>query len=143
MFLVKLMFFFFDVFINHFQKIHRSAFHKITIDLLYFWDVYENSLWETLAIMVKLCFIETWLKKGCDLRGYFLKISRETINILTIVVIHYFSQGTSFRSSRLEVFCKKSVLKISQNLQQKTYACSLQLYLKRDSVTGVWVSWNF
>ena len=32
---------------------------------------------------------------------------------------------------------QKSVLTISQNLQQNTRACELQLYLKRDSVTGV------
>ena len=28
--------FFFNVFINHFPKIHRNALHKITIDLLHF-----------------------------------------------------------------------------------------------------------
>ena len=28
--------FFFDVFINHFPKINRSALRKMTIDLLYF-----------------------------------------------------------------------------------------------------------
>ena len=78
--------FFFNVFINHLQKIN-----KITIDLLYFWDVYDVNLWEKLAIMVKLRFIETRLKKGYDLWGYFLKIPRETINFLTIAVIHYFS----------------------------------------------------
>ena len=27
--------FFFNVFINHFQKIHRNVLHKITIDLLF------------------------------------------------------------------------------------------------------------
>ena len=37
---------------------------------------------------------------------------------------------------------QKSVLTISQNLQQKTCACELHLYLKRDSVTGVWMLWN-
>ena len=42
-----------------------------------------------------------------------------------------------FKSSRSEVFCKKRVLTISQNLQQKTCAYELQLYLKRESVTGV------
>ena len=36
---------------------------------------------------------------------------------------------------RLQVFCKKRVLKISQNLQQKTSASGLQLFLKRDTVT--------
>ena len=33
-------------FLPHFLKIHRSVLHKITIDLLYFWDVYDVSLWE-------------------------------------------------------------------------------------------------
>ena len=37
---------FFNVFINHFPKISRSIFRKITIDLLYFWDVYDVNLWE-------------------------------------------------------------------------------------------------
>ena len=39
-------------------------------------SIYE----ENLVITVKLFFIETWLKQGYDLRGYFLKITRETIN---------------------------------------------------------------
>ena len=34
--------------------------------------------------------IETMLKKGCDLRGYFLKITKVTINVLTIAVIYFF-----------------------------------------------------
>ena len=29
-----------------FPKIHRSVFRKITIDLLYFWDVYDVNLSE-------------------------------------------------------------------------------------------------
>ena len=46
-------------------------------------------LFETkIAITVKLFFIETRLKQGFDLWGYFLKI-REMINVLTITVIHY------------------------------------------------------
>ena len=32
-------------FINHFPKFHRSVLHKIAIDLLYFWDVYDINLW--------------------------------------------------------------------------------------------------
>ena len=31
---------------HHFVKIHRSVLRKITIDLLYFWDVYDVNLWE-------------------------------------------------------------------------------------------------
>ena len=80
---------------------------------------------------------KTFLHRNHDLRDYFLKITRETTNVLTIAVIRYFSSCKSIRSSRLEVFCKKGVLKILQNLQQKTCACGLQLYLKRESVTGV------
>ena len=30
----------------HFPEIHRSVLRKITIDLLYFWDVYDVNLWE-------------------------------------------------------------------------------------------------
>ena len=44
-----------------------------------------------IAITVKLCFIETRLKQDYDLRSYFIKITRGTINLLTIVVIYYFS----------------------------------------------------
>ena len=88
----KSVFFFFDILINHFQEIHRRVLYKITIDyLLYFWDVYDTNLWEKVVITVKLCFIKTRLKKGYDLQGYFLKMTREMINILTIAVIHYFS----------------------------------------------------
>ena len=36
--------FFFEVFINHLPKIHITVLHKITTDLLYFWDVYDTSL---------------------------------------------------------------------------------------------------
>ena len=50
------------------------------------------------------------------------------INVLIISYSLFFL--ISFRSRRSEVFCKKGVLKISQNLQQKTCACILQLYLK-------------
>ena len=39
-----LLFFFFEVFINHFPQIHKSVLHKITIDLLYFWDVDDVNL---------------------------------------------------------------------------------------------------
>ena len=54
---------------------------------------------EKLAIMVKLCFIETSLKKGYDLRGYFLKIT-ETINVLTVVV-----RDHNFMTSMKNVQC--------------------------------------
>ena len=82
--------FFFKIFINHLPKIHRSFLSKITIDLLY-WDNHDNNLLEKLDITVKLHFIETTLKQGYDLQCFFLKITRETVNILTTVVIHYFS----------------------------------------------------
>ena len=83
--------FFSDLFINQLPKIHRSVLHKIAVDLLYFSDIYDVSLWEKLAITIKLCFIETRLKQDSDLRGYFLKITREVISALTILVIHYVS----------------------------------------------------
>ena len=101
--------FFLEVFINHLPKIHRSVLRKITIDLLYFWDIYDVNLWEKLAITVKLCFIETRLNQGYDLQSYLVKTKRETINVLTIA----------------EVFCKKGVLKIWKKLQQKPCACGL------------------
>ena len=53
MFFVKCMFFFLDVFINHFAKIHRSFLSKITIDLLYFWDVFDFNLWEKVTCPVR------------------------------------------------------------------------------------------
>ena len=47
MYVVKWMgVFFFNVFINHFPKIHRSVLCKIAIDPLYFWDIYDINLWE-------------------------------------------------------------------------------------------------
>ena len=45
--------FFFDIFINHFAKIHRSFLSKITIDLLYFWDVFDFNLWEKVTCPVR------------------------------------------------------------------------------------------
>ena len=101
---------------------------KITIDLLYFWDTYDVNLWKKLAITVKLCFIETRLKKDWFVRLLFEnKRNNKSFNnrgysLLILMNIFY---KKSFR-----VFCEKGVLKVSQNLQQNTYACSLQLYLK-------------
>ena len=43
--IVKWMFFS-DFFLNHFPKIHSSVLRKITIGLLYFWDVYDVNLRE-------------------------------------------------------------------------------------------------
>ena len=37
---------FYEVFTDHFLKIHRSAVHKITIVLLYFYNAYDVNLWE-------------------------------------------------------------------------------------------------
>ena len=68
-------------------------------------------------VTVRLRFIETRLKQGYDLRGYFLNLTRETINILAIVVFHYLSWWTFFSSSRREMFSKKGFLKFSQNLK--------------------------
>ena len=34
-----------NVFLRYFPKIHRSALRKLTINLLYFWDVYDVNLW--------------------------------------------------------------------------------------------------
>ena len=45
MLVMKWVFFYFDIFINHVPKIHRSALHKTTIDPLSFWDVCEVNLW--------------------------------------------------------------------------------------------------
>ena len=76
--------FYFEVFKSHLLKIYRSFLYKMTIDLLY-WNVYDIIIYEksyySKAITVKLCFIETRLKQGYDLLGYFLKITRETLTI--------------------------------------------------------------
>ena len=45
---------------------------------------------EVFSITVKLCFTETMLKKGYDLPGYFLKITRKTLKVLKIAVIIIF-----------------------------------------------------
>ena len=44
--LFHLQFHFLGFLLYHFQKIHRKVLCKITIDLLYFWDVYDINLWE-------------------------------------------------------------------------------------------------
>ena len=44
MFVVKLMFFF-DFFLNHFPKTHRSVLRKITIDLFIF-EMFMTSIYE-------------------------------------------------------------------------------------------------
>ena len=82
--------FFFKISINRLPKTHRSFLSKITIDLLY-WDNHDVNLLEKLDITVKLHFNETTLKQDYDLQCFFLKITRETVNILKTVVIHYFS----------------------------------------------------
>ena len=43
---------------EHFPKIHRSVLRKITIDLLYFWDVYDVNLWEKISAEVRLIHAE-------------------------------------------------------------------------------------
>ena len=43
---------------THFPKIHRSVLLKITIDLLYFWDVYDVNLWEKNSAEVWLIHAE-------------------------------------------------------------------------------------
>ena len=47
MFVVK--YFFFDIFINHFPKIHINVFRKITRAVLYFWNAYDVNLWENIS----------------------------------------------------------------------------------------------
>ena len=59
LFVVKWMFFF-RGFYKSLTENPLKCFYKITLDLLYFWNVYDVSLWEKLAITVKLCFIESW-----------------------------------------------------------------------------------
>ena len=39
------MFLFYDVFINHFPKIHRSVLRKVTIDLLYIFEMFLMSIY--------------------------------------------------------------------------------------------------
>ena len=62
--------------------------------------------------MVKLCFIETSLKKRYDLRGYFLKITRETINVLTVVVMDH-----NFMTSMKNVQCLQPPFPFSLSFQ--------------------------
>ena len=50
--------FFFNVFINHFPKIHRSVLCKITIDLLYF-EMFVTSIYEEkVSARVQLIYAE-------------------------------------------------------------------------------------
>ena len=89
-FVTKWMFFL-QSFHKSLTQNYRTVLCKVTIDPLYFWDIYDVNLWEKLAITVKLCFTETRLKQGYDLQGYFLK-TKETINILTITVIIFLNE---------------------------------------------------
>ena len=43
------MFFFFDIFRNHFPKIHINVFREITRDVLYFWNAYDVNLWKNIS----------------------------------------------------------------------------------------------
>ena len=42
----------------HFPKIHRSVLRKITIDILYFWDVYESVYEKKVLAEVQLVHAE-------------------------------------------------------------------------------------
>ena len=71
--------FFFDVFINYLPKIHRSVLHKIAIDLLYFWDVYDVSLWEknynrSTVYKTEAVFPITYFKAKAVIGRHFSKI---------------------------------------------------------------------
>ena len=47
-----------SVTIQHIPKIHRSALCKITIDLLYFWDVSDVNLWKKISAEVRFIHAE-------------------------------------------------------------------------------------
>ena len=48
----------FQATVAHFPKIHRSALHKITIDPLHFWEVYDVNLWKKVSAEVWLIHVE-------------------------------------------------------------------------------------
>ena len=48
---------FFRYFHNHFPKIYKSVLHKIAIDLLYVWDIYDTPTYE------KKIIAETWFTR--------------------------------------------------------------------------------
>ena len=58
MFFGKQMFFFLDMFMNYFPEIHRSVPCKITINLLYFKDIYDVKLCEKMLAEVRLIHAE-------------------------------------------------------------------------------------
>ena len=69
---------FFDIFINHFLKIHNVLL-KIAIDLLYFWEVYNISLWEknysrSMAYKAEAVFPITYFKAEAVIGRHFSKI---------------------------------------------------------------------
>ena len=70
-----------------------------------------------------ICEATFWKNKGND-------------NVLTIAVIHYFSQWTSFRSSRSKVFCKKGVLTFHKIYSKKSepVVCNL---IKKETLLQV------
>ena len=67
------MFLFYDVFINHFPKIHRSVLRKVTIDLLYIFEMFLMSIYgkklltqlvnQTYILEILLACRHLWLPK--------------------------------------------------------------------------------
>ena len=58
---------------------------------MFFFRRFHKSI-EVFTMTVKLCFTETMLKKGYDLPGYFLKITRITLKVLKIAVIIFLNK---------------------------------------------------
>ena len=115
---------FFQHFHKYFPRIHRSVTYKITIDVSYFWDFSDVNLWEKLAITIKLRYIETRLKQGYDLRGYFEKSNRNDKCFNNHSYSLFFFMNVFFRSSRSDTAMwrcspKKVFVQFHKILQQK------------------------
>ena len=119
------------IFFQRFHKLLSEIPKKIYCISIVFFRCLWRHLWEKLAITVKLSFIETSLKKGYDLRGYFLKLTRETIDVLTIA-INIFLNEHLLEAVVRRCSAKKVFLKFNKIYNKKTCACGLELHLKRD-----------
>ena len=98
---------FFEVFINYFPKIHGSVLHKIAIDLLYFWDIYDINLWENFLVLE---FSEKRGRRGTQNEVIVFKIggpkgnpnSQGILNwIIQILHYYYWKQHKNIENSQI------------------------------------------
>ena len=104
-------------------------------------DNNKEKKWRKWKESFKFKVCQTWGIKNYTLvmRSYFQKVPAVTKTLTSIV-----TRQPNLRSSRLEIYCRKGVLKISQNLQKSTYV--RVSFLKpevSDTIVFLWILENF